>query len=172
MLPILIALLMQSPPTKVDTSQLKTAPAGSIGVLIFDGSGNIYPATVSGAILTRDATGHYSMVFPGGQGTPGPKGDPGVAGPIGASGVAGPSGPIGPAGSAISMPGIAISEAPQPAAETPGNFTLLHVPMGQVCFRNGVLQNIGSDYTVSAATITAASWQVTDTLLCAYFFKQ
>ena len=39
---------------------------------------------------------------------------------------------------------------------------------GAACYRNGVRQAPGSDYTIAGSTITSAFWQADDTLLCDY----
>jgi len=50
-----------------------------------------------------------------------------------------------------------------------GVWTLKRAPMfGAACYRNGVRQAPGSDYTIAGSTITSAFWQAGDTLLCDY----
>jgi hypothetical protein len=50
-----------------------------------------------------------------------------------------------------------------------GVWTLKRAPMfGAACYRNGVRQAPGSDYTIAGSIITSAFWQAGDTLLCDY----
>jgi hypothetical protein len=58
-----------------------------------------------------------------------------------------------------------------PAPSAPGGtsliWTLFHTPVyGATCFRNGVLQTPGSDYTIAGNVITAPAWKQGDILLC------
>ena len=56
-----------------------------------------------------------------------------------------------------------------PIAGAAGTWTIKRSPMfGAACYRNGVRQAPGSDYTIAGSTITSAFWQADDTLLCDY----
>ena len=65
------------------------------------------------------------------------------------------------------------NEVPLPAAALPGGtastWTLKRAPTyGAACYRNGVRQMPGLDYTLTGSSLTSPSWQPGDTLLCDY----
>jgi hypothetical protein len=60
-------------------------------------------------------------------------------------------------------------EVPAPGTGA-GTWTLKVAPATAECYRNGLRQMPGADYTIAGNTITSQFWETSDTLLCDYSY--
>lgn len=51
-----------------------------------------------------------------------------------------------------------------------GYWQISHAPIAIACYRNGLRQITGSDFSISGTVITSKFWQSTDTLICDYSY--
>lgn len=51
-----------------------------------------------------------------------------------------------------------------------GYWEISHAPIAIACYRDGLRQTTGYDFSISGIVITSRFWQPTDTLVCDYSY--
>jgi len=151
-----------------------TGPTGATGT-----TGATGPTGATGAVGTTGATGPTGpqgetgpqgvqglQGVPGMAGSTGPTGPTGAMGATGATGATGSTGPTGPDVTFVTneIPGGSIDGSSQ-------DFTLANTPItGSVMlYKNGLLQQITVDYTISGLNIHFATAPLSGSVLLAFY---